>query len=113
LAARGIYYLTRRNGVWHAEGFNNRLQAAETYEAVNNTNSPASMLSYSCLNWGVNPNYGNTLYPLCPVSSGSTDNGTLQSGTYTAGGPGYPQFLSMTQTLPSLWKAFYQKAGAI
>lgn len=80
------------------EGYNNRLQLAETYDSLDNVNSTANMLFSSCLNWGVNPNYGASLYPLCPVSSATTDNGTLQSATFTAGGPQYSQLLSFTQT---------------
>ena len=38
-----LYYFTRGNGVWHAEGYNNRLQPTEFYEAVNN--STANLLS--------------------------------------------------------------------
>ena len=69
---------------------------SEFYEAVNN--STANLLSVSCLNWGVQPNYGAALYGLCPVTSATNDNGTLQSATFEAGGPGYPQFLVMNQS---------------
>ena len=62
---------------------------SEFYEAVNN--STANLLSISCLNWGVQPNYGAVLYALCPATSATNDNGTLQSATFEAGGPGYPQ----------------------
>ena len=68
----------------------------ELYEAVNN--SMANLLSISCLNWGVQPNYGAVLYALCPASSATNDNGTLQSATFKAGGPGYPQFLVINQS---------------
>ena len=61
-------------------------------------NSMASMLSVSCLNWGVQPNYGAVLYGLCPASSATNDNGTLQSAIFKADGPGYPQFLVMSQS---------------
>ena len=61
-------------------------------------NSTANLLSISCLNWGVQPNYGAALYALCPATSAINDNGTLQSATFKAGGPGYPQFLVMSQS---------------
>ena len=73
-----------------------RGKPTEFYEAVNN--STANLLSISCLNWGVQPNYGAVLYALCPASSATNDNGTLQSAIFKADGPGYPQFLVMNQS---------------
>ena len=77
---------------------NSRLQVAESYEAVNNTNSSTQMLFVSCPDWGVNPSdYG--AYPICPLSNRTNDNGNLQGYTEFQGGPGYGALQSFTQTL--------------
>ena len=77
---------------------NSRLQVAESYEAVNNTNSSTQMLFVSCPDWGVNPSdYG--AYPICPLSNRTNDNGNLQGYTEFQGGPGYGPLQSFTQTL--------------
>ena len=77
---------------------NSRLQVAESYEAINNTNSSTQMLFVSCPNWGVNPSdYG--AYPICPLSNLTNDNGNLQGYTEFQGGPGYGALQSFTQTL--------------
>jgi RHS repeat-associated protein len=71
---------------------------SQSYETLNNIDSTAAMLSIACLDWGVNPNFGGMLAPLCPASSAATDNGNLKNATYKSGGPGYSSLLSFTQS---------------
>ena len=86
------------NNVWSVTSVNSRLQVAESYEAINNTNSSTQMLFVSCPDWGVNPSdYG--AYAICPLSNRTNDNGILQGYTEFQGGPGYGTMQSFTQTL--------------
>ena len=92
----GLKSFVRGSNLWYAAGYNDRLQLSESYEAINNNNS--NILQVSCLNWGVQPNFGGAILAQCPVSSTTNDNGDLQSVIFKNGGPGYPQFLSFTQS---------------
>ena len=92
----GIYYYQRGNGLVHAEGYNNRLQLSEMYEALNT--GVNNTLLVDCLNWGVQPNYGSALFADCPVTTSTQDNGTLRSSIYKVGGPGMSQFQNFNQT---------------
>ncbi len=93
-----VEYYVRGNNVWHAIGYNTRLQPTETYDSLNNANSVTNMYQISCWNWGVQPNYGSRLYGLCPVSSSTTDNGRLQGASYLQGDPSFSQYLRFSQT---------------
>ena len=53
-------------GLGTEAGYNSRLQLPETYEAIDN--SVGKVLSFSCLNWSPNPDYGQWLCGFCPVS---------------------------------------------
>jgi RHS repeat-associated protein len=70
------------NNVWHAPAYNSRLQMSGFIDSVGG--SAADELLNVSLAWA--------------PSGGTGDNGNLYSATYNNGGPGYPAFLTFTQT---------------
>jgi RHS repeat-associated protein len=71
------------NNVWHEPSYNSRLQMSEFVDLVNN--SYGDELLGAGLTW-------------YKSSNSSLNNGNLWGATYNNGGPGYPSFLSFTQS---------------
>ncbi len=84
------YYFNYSNGLTRAAAYNAQLQPIETYEALNNTNDAQHMLFATCPDWGA-PNQTSAVYTLCPSTSGSQDNGTLQGLTFIHGASSFKQ----------------------